>query len=286
MSESARVELSGLTKSFPVDGGVRAVLDDVSFTVEPGEFVTVIGPSGCGKSTAFAMLAGLDRPDSGSVTIGGVPVPPAGGGSATCAYMPQKDLLFPWRNVLDNTTLGLEVQGVSRKRAREQARTLFPVFGLGGFEDARPGQLSGGMRQRAAMLRTVVQERPVLLLDEPFGALDSLTRTEMQTWLQQVWQQYRWTVLMITHDIREAVYLSDRVIVLSARPATVRRQVTVDLPRPRELKMMTSPEFADLEHELLEVLHEESRKALAEQEAATAVKAGGTSTQRRLASSE
>ncbi|WP_072688250.1 ABC transporter ATP-binding protein [Rhodococcus marinonascens] len=266
MAEEAHVELAGLTKSFPVRDGSRSVLDDVSFTVERGEFVSVIGPSGCGKSTALSMLAGLDQPDSGTATIGGEAVRPAGSGTAKCAYMPQKDLLFPWRSVLDNTTLGLEVRGVPRKQARDKARKLFPVFGLGGFEDARPSQLSGGMRQRAAMLRTVVQERPVLLLDEPFGALDSLTRTEMQTWLQQVWQRYRWTVLMITHDIREAVYLSDRVVVLSARPATVRREMTVDLPRPRELSMMTSPEFVDIEHELLEVLHQESRRALAEQE--------------------
>jgi ABC-type nitrate/sulfonate/bicarbonate transport system ATPase subunit len=266
MSETARVALSGISKGFPVRGGIRPVLDDISFTVEPGEFVSVIGPSGCGKSTAFAMLAGLDRPDSGTVTIGGEPVRPAGSVPSKCAYMPQKDLLFPWRSVLDNTTLGLEVQGVPRKEARDKARELFSVFGLGGFEDARPSQLSGGMRQRVAMLRTVVQDRPVLLLDEPFGALDSLTRTEMQTWLQDVWQRYRWTVLMITHDIREAVYLSDRVVVLSARPATVRREVTVGLPRPRELSMMTSPQFADVEHELLGVLHEESRRALVEQE--------------------
>ncbi|AOW94859.1 ABC transporter [Rhodococcus sp. WMMA185] len=266
MTEEARVVMTGISKAFPVRGGTRPVLDDISLTVERGEFVSVIGPSGCGKSTAFSMLAGLEQPDSGAVTIGGEPVRSAGSDTARCAYMPQKDLLFPWRSVLDNTTLGLEVQGVSRAQARDKARELFPVFGLGGFEDARPSQLSGGMRQRAAMLRTVVQECPVLLLDEPFGALDSLTRTEMQAWLQQVWQRYRWTVLMITHDIREAVYLSDRVVVLSARPATVRTEVTVDLQRPRELSMMTSPEFVEIEHLLLEVLHEESRRALAEQE--------------------
>ncbi len=171
------------------------------------------------------------------------------------------------RSVLDNTALGLEVQRLPRSRRAPRAAELFPRFGLAGFEDARPHQLSGGMRQRAALLRTVVQDRSVLLLDEPFGALDSLTRTEMQTWLQDVWQQYRWTVLMITHDVREAVFLSDRVIVLSARPATVRREVVVDLPRPRELPIVTSPEFAAVERELIEVLHEESRRALAEQEA-------------------
>lgn len=266
MSDQARVDVSHLDKSFPIRGGSRQVLDGVSFHALPGEFVSVIGPSGCGKSTVFNILAGLDTPDDGQVEIGGIPVEPAGGGRAKCAYMPQKDLLFPWRSVLDNTTLGLEVHGIPRKEARERARALFPVFGLAGFEDARHSQMSGGMRQRAAVLRTVVQELPLLLLDEPFGALDSLTRTEMQNWLQEVWQQYRWTVLMITHDIREAIYLSDRVIVLSARPATVRREVQVDLPRPRDLGAMTSPEFVAIEHELLEILHDESRRALAAQE--------------------
>lgn len=261
---SSRVEISGLTKSFPLKRGSRQVLDGVSFDVEPGEFVAVIGPSGCGKSTVFNMLAGLDVPDTGAITIGG-DNPTA---SSHCAYMPQKDLLFPWRTVLDNTCLGLEVAGMPKKLARERAQELFPVFGLSGFETARPFQLSGGMRQRAALLRTVVQDREVLLLDEPFGALDSLTRTEMQTWLQQVWQQYRWMVLMITHDIREAVFLADRVVVLSARPARGRRVVKVNLPRPRELPDMTSPEFVAIEHELIEILHEESRRALAEQETA------------------
>ncbi len=251
MAEVPVVELATVTKSF----GTRRVLDGIDLAVRQGEFVSVIGPSGCGKSTVFGIVAGLDSPDSGSVS------------APTCAHMPQKDLLFPWRSVLENTALGLEVQRLPKKQARARAAELFPRFGLAGFEDARPHQLSGGMRQRAALLRTVVQDRSVLLLDEPFGALDSLTRTEMQTWLQDVWQQYRWTVLMITHDVREAVFLSDRVIVLSARPATVRREVVVDLPRPRELPIVTSPEFAAVERELIEVLHDESRRAPAEQEA-------------------
>ncbi|MFF2083793.1 ABC transporter ATP-binding protein [Nocardia sp. NPDC058176] len=260
-----RIVVDQLTKSFPQPGRNTpdlAVLGGVSFTVRSGEFVTVIGPSGCGKSTVFNMLAGLESPDSGSVGFR------AADGEDTAshsAYMPQKDLLFPWRTVLDNTVLGLQVQGVPKAEARRRARELFPVFGLSGFEDARPSQLSGGMRQRAALLRTVVQERELLLLDEPFGALDSLTRTEMQSWLQEVWQRYRWMVLMITHDIREAVYLSDRVIVLSARPATVRHELRIDLPRPRELSVITAPEFVALEEELLEILHEESRRAFTEQ---------------------
>ncbi|MEU4317526.1 ABC transporter ATP-binding protein [Nocardia fluminea] len=261
-AEGDRIVVDHLTKSFPQPGRRSpelAVLGGVSFTVRSGEFVTVIGPSGCGKSTVFNMLAGLESPDSGSV---GFRAADGEDTASHCAYMPQKDLLFPWRTVLDNTILGLRVQGVPKTEARRRARELFPVFGLSGFEDARPSQLSGGMRQRAALLRTVVQERELLLLDEPFGALDSLTRTEMQSWLQEVWQRYRWMVLMITHDVREAVYLSDRVIVLSARPATVRRELRIDLPRPRGLSMITAPEFVALEEELLAILHEESRRAL------------------------
>lgn len=232
------VEVSSVVRSF----GANRVLDGVSFGVGSGEFVSIIGPSGSGKSTVFNMLAGLDTPDAGAVRV-----PP-------CAYMPQKDLLFPWRTVLDNTALGLQVQGVAKKNARARARELFPIFGLDGFESARPFELSGGMRQRAALLRTVVQGRSVLLLDEPFGALDSLTRSTMQAWLQQVWSEFRWTVLMITHDIREAVYLSDRVVVLSPRPARVRQQVEVDLPRPREIDVVTTPRFAAIEKQLMDVL--------------------------------
>ncbi len=174
--------------------------------------------------------------------------------------MPQQDLLVPWRTVLDNTALGLEVGGIKRRVARERARTLFAPFGLAGFEDAHPFELSGGMRQRAALLRTVVQDRPVLLLDEPFGALDSLTRTDMQSWLEGVRSRFDWTVLMITHDIREAVFLADRVVVLAARPARVRREVAVDLPRPRELEMITSGRFAAIEEELLGALRGGDRR--------------------------
>ncbi|MCC8929896.1 ABC transporter ATP-binding protein [Rhodococcus sp. BGS-1C] len=232
------VNVTRLAKAY--DG--RAVLGDVTFDVDPGQFVSIIGPSGSGKSTIFNMLAGLDTPDSGAVQ------------APRSAYMPQKDLLFPWRTVLENTALGLEVQGVPKREARAKAQELFPVFGLDGYEEARPAQLSGGMRQRAAMLRTVVQGHDLLLLDEPFGALDSLTRTGMQTWLQSMWLEYGWTVLMITHDIREAVYLSDRVIVLSNKPARIRCQIDVPLPRPRNLEIVTTPAFAAVEAELMGVL--------------------------------
>ncbi len=229
------------------------VLDGVTFDVAPGKFVSVIGPSGCGKSSLFNVIAGLDRPDRGRIVVDGED---ATGRTDPFAYMPQQDLLFPWRSVLDNTALGLEVAGVRRRDARLRAAALFEPFGLAGFEHARPAELSGGMRQRAALLRTVVQDRAVLLLDEPFGALDSLTRTDVQTWLDGVRARFDWTVLLITHDIREAVRLSDRVVVLGPRPARVRREVIVDLPRPRVPEMVATPAFAAIESELLGVLRD------------------------------
>ncbi|MFT4306308.1 MAG: ABC transporter ATP-binding protein [Microbacterium sp.] len=258
-----RIALEHLHKEFDLGGGgVRRVVDDVSFDVGPGEFVAVIGPSGCGKSTMFNIIAGLETPTSGDVLVDGTS---AIGQREHTAYMPQKDLLFPWRSIVENTALGLEVGGVRKKTARAKAAALFPRFGLAGFEQSYPFELSGGMRQRAALLRTVLQEREILLLDEPFGALDSLTRIEMQNWLQDVWAENSWTAVLITHDIREAVYLADRIIVLSARPASVRLNLEVALPRSRELAITTSPEFARIEQQLIEVLHEESRKAFEQQ---------------------
>lgn len=215
--------------------GARTVLESVTFGVPESSFVSIIGPSGCGKSTVLNVLAGSVAPSAGAVR------------TPHTAHMPQKDLLLPWRNILDNTTLGLEVQGVRRAEARARAAELFGPFGLAGYERSWPEQLSGGMRQRAALLRTVVQGRPVLLLDEPFGALDAITRIRMQDWLQRVWQQYRWTILMITHDIREAIHLSDRVIVLGGRPAHVRADIEIDLPRPRTSTLHTDPHFGRIE---------------------------------------
>jgi ABC-type nitrate/sulfonate/bicarbonate transport system ATPase subunit len=259
MSGSAHTfELRGVSKSFATKKGRLPVLTSIDLHAAGGEIISIIGPSGCGKSTMFKLIAGLDLPTSGDVLVNGKE---ATGHREEFAYMPQKDLLFPWRSVLDNTTLGLEVQGMSRRRARAKARPLFETFGIGGFEDVYPWQLSGGMRQRAALLRTVVQDRPVLLLDEPFGALDSLTRVEMQEWLTSVWEQFRWTIVMITHDIREAIFLSDRVYALTARPAKVRDVYEVPIPRPRSLDVVTNPEFVELEANLLAALREESIKS-------------------------
>ncbi|MFM0758013.1 ABC transporter ATP-binding protein [Paraburkholderia strydomiana] len=255
-----KIELLNVRKSFALGkDSVREVVGDISFRAKPGEFVSVIGPSGCGKSTMFNIMAGLEPPTAGHVLVDGRD---RTGDCTPFAYMPQKDLLFPWRTILENTTLGLEIGGMKRKDATRRARELFPAFGLAGFEDNLPFELSGGMRQRAAFLRTVVLGREILLLDEPFGALDSLTRLEMQTWLQDVWAEHAWTAVMITHDIHEAIFLSDRVVVLGARPTRVCLDLTIDLPRPRTLATSGSREFVALEEQLLEALHEESRKAL------------------------
>jgi len=253
-----KLELRSVTKYFDTKEKRIAVLDEVNLDVMPGEFVSIIGPSGCGKSTMFNIVAGLTNPSGGEVLVDGESVT---GHVEHFAYMPQKDLLFPWRRVIDNTTLGLEVQGEKREAARKKVAPLFETFGLSGFENSYPWQISGGMRQRAALLRTVVQGRDVLLLDEPFGALDSLTRTEMQDWLLSIWDQYRWTVALITHDIREAVFLSDRVYVMTARPARIRSVEMVNLPRPRALSVITEPEFIEIEATLLQDLREESARS-------------------------
>lgn len=252
-AESApRLTLRGIVREFPLRRGeTLRVLDEVSFAVAPGEFVSVIGPSGCGKSTLFNIIAGLDLPTSGSVDVDGRST---AGSCDHAAYMPQQDLLFPWRTIAANAALGLEVQGVPRRRARERVLEWFPQFGLEGFADALPFELSGGMRQRAALLRTVVQQRSTLLLDEPFGALDALTKRELQGWLEQVWLEHDWTALLITHDVREAILLSDRVVVLTPRPASVRTVLDIDLPRPRGLDTIADPAFAGLERTLLEAL--------------------------------
>jgi ABC-type nitrate/sulfonate/bicarbonate transport system ATPase subunit len=253
-----KIEARDLYKSYSTASGPLAVVGDVSLAADEGEFVSIIGPSGCGKSTIFNIMAGLEPADAGAVLVDGAPVTAVG---RTFGYMPQKDLLFPWRRLLENTTLGLEVQGVPRGEARDRALQLFEAFGLTGFERAYPSELSGGMRQRAALLRTVVQEREVVLLDEPLGALDSLTRMQMQEWLEEVWRRFRWTVLLITHDIREAVYLSDRVYVMTARPGGMRMEVAIDLPRPRSREIVDSEPFRRLERELTEALRVETGKA-------------------------
>ncbi|MBN9334266.1 ABC transporter ATP-binding protein [Devosia sp.] len=242
---SARLDLKSLRKSF----GPTDVLADINLSVQPSEFVSILGPSGAGKSTILQLLTGAIAPDGGQMLLDGQPLTPT---QHRFAFMPQGDALMPWRRIIDNATLGLEVQGLGRQAARARVSPLFAEFGLAGFENHYPVQLSGGMRQRAALLRTVVQQRPMLLLDEPFGALDALTRAHMQRWLADMWTRHRWTVLLITHDVREAVLLSERIYVLSARPARVAHHFQVPLNHPRH--SVGSPELAALEAQILQTL--------------------------------
>ena len=248
-----RLQARGLAKRFEFRGGGVQALDGLDLEVADGEFVSVIGPSGCGKSTLFNLLAGLEAPSAGTLFLDGDRCDPSRL-LGRVGYMPQRDLLMPWRTILDNTVIGLEVAGVGRAEARRRALELFDAFGLTGFERRRPGELSGGMRQRAALLRTFLAGREVILLDEPFGALDSLTRAGMQQWLVQVWEEHRKTILLITHDVDEALFLSDRVYVLTPRPGRVELALEVDLPRPRSYALITTEPFVERKQLLLEHL--------------------------------
>jgi ABC-type nitrate/sulfonate/bicarbonate transport system ATPase subunit len=212
--------------------GETVALADVSLELAPGELVALVGPSGCGKTTLLRILAGLIAPDTGELVR-----------DARAVYMPQGDSLLPWRRTLDNVTLGLELAGVRRGQARQQAAGELERFGLAGFGRHWPRELSGGMRQRAALLRTFLAGSELLLLDEPFAALDALTREELREWLLEVWEAQRRTVLVVTHDVEEAVFLADRVLVMSVRPGRVREVVEVSLARPRLTALLGSAAF-------------------------------------------
>ncbi|HLW94591.1 MAG TPA: ABC transporter ATP-binding protein [Solirubrobacteraceae bacterium] len=251
-----RLETVGLGKTF--GDGVEA-LRGVSLSLVDGEFVSLVGPSGCGKSTLLAILAGLSEPSAGAVLIDGEP---AGALLGRIGYMPQRDLLMQWRTTVENAAIGLELAGVTRREARERAQAQMARFGLTGFERKRPSALSGGMRQRAALLRTFLAGRDVLLLDEPFGSLDALTREAMREWLLGVWEADRKTILLVTHDVEEAVFLSDRVYVMSGRPGAVQAEVEIALPRPRALELTESAQFAELRARLLGPLRAQARAQL------------------------
>ncbi len=225
-----RLTLAGISKSFGQGSTRLSVLDGVSVGVGTGEFVCLVGPSGCGKSTLFNVAVGLAEPDAGRVLLGGQDIT---GLRGELGFMPQRDLLLPWRRVIDNLTIGVQVRRGDLTAARRQARRLAPRFGLEGFLDHHPYQLSGGMRQRAALLRTIVSGNSTLLLDEPFGALDALTRLEMHRFLLGLRGELDLTVLFVTHDPDEAVALADRILVMSARPGKILDEFGVDLPYPR-----------------------------------------------------
>ena len=252
-------------KTFKGGGREISALGRIDLSVRDGEFITVIGPSGCGKSTLFNILVGLIQPDpGGEMYLNDEKLGP-NSLLGKIAFMPQRDMLLPWRTVLDNAILGVEVAGMSRRQARQRAMEVIGEFGLAGFDSHYPHQLSGGMRQRVALMRTFLFERDLMLLDEPFGALDALTRSMMQQWLLKVWEHFRRTVLFITHDIEEAILLADRVIVISARPGTIKLDLRVDLERPRPRSIVTGSEFIALKRQLLEAVEEESMKAFASQ---------------------
>lgn len=245
--------LHRISKTFRENGQVVPAVIDVSFVALPGEFVALIGPSGSGKSTLFNLITGLAEPDAGEIYLAGQVVP---GRTGRFGYMPQRDLLLPWRTILNNVILGPELAGEDLRQARQEANSLLPLFGLAGFGDAYPATLSGGMRQRAALLRTFLCHKEVMLLDEPFGALDALTRRELQIWLLKIWEQFNKTILFITHDVEEALFLSDKVILLSPRPGRVILELAVDLPRPRTTELLVTPRFNELKAQLLSSLGE------------------------------
>lgn len=261
------IRVAALEHTFRQKGRSVRAIDGVDLEVAEGEFVALVGPSGCGKSTLLRVLAGLLVPTAGRAEVGGAS---AVGNPGLVAFMPQKDLLLPWRRALGNAALGLEVRGVPRREARARARALFGVFGLEGFEQAWPAQMSGGMRQRLALLRTFLVPAPVLLLDEPFGALDAITRRGMHAWLQGVLAIEPRTVLLVTHDVDEALVLADRVLVMSPRPGRIVAEVGAPFPRPRLPGIVTEPDFTAAKAEVLRALGDGDATAVEAEEERTA----------------
>jgi ABC-type nitrate/sulfonate/bicarbonate transport system ATPase subunit len=235
-------------------GALRTV-EQIDVDIPAHGVLGLVGPSGCGKSTLLEMLAGLREPERGEIELGGRK--DSRGRLARCAFMPQRDLLLPWLSAIDNAALALRNRGARRGAARQQAAHLFGRFGLSGFERARPAELSGGMRQRVAFLRTLIAGKPVLALDEPFASLDAITRAEMQEWLAQALEADPRTVVLVSHDVEEALYLCDRVVVLSARPARVVEELSAPDPRaPGRDEAVTDPEFVATRERALQALRE------------------------------
>ncbi|WP_233532023.1 ABC transporter ATP-binding protein [Paenibacillus alkalitolerans] len=248
---TVKLELRSVGKTFAIGHESVEVLGDVSLTVGEGEFVSIIGPSGSGKSTLFHMIGGLTQPTEGTILLDGKDT---GGRRGLISYMPQQDSLFPWRTILDNVVLSQEVAGVPKKEAREKALEWLDRVGLQGYGQAYPHQLSGGMKQRASFLRALLGPQELMCLDEPFGALDALTRLEMQHWLLRIWEETRRSVLFVTHSIEEALLLSDRVYVLAGRPTTVAEEIIVPFGRPRGETVTSEPAFIEAKRHIYETL--------------------------------
>ena len=255
--DARRIDVRGLSKSFQLAGSAIEAVRDVSFHVRRGEFVALLGPSGSGKSTILNMIATLIRPSGGQILIDGAPVI-AGKATPNVGYVFQRDTLFPWRTVADNIGYGLQLAGVPEVLRRERIAAGVAQAGLRGFEHAYPSALSGGMRQRAALMRTLVVEPQILLMDEPFGALDTHTKIDMHDVLLRIWDREQQTVLFVTHDLGEALTLSDRIILLSARPGQIKDIFDVDFARPRDaVKVRETPRYAELFQHIWHSLGEE-----------------------------
>jgi NitT/TauT family transport system ATP-binding protein len=260
-SRAARIELSAVTKRFVSPAGsLLTAIRDVDLVIEPGEFCAIVGPTGCGKSTTLSLVSGLDRPSAGSVRVGGQVVD----GIATgMSFMFQADALLPWKTVLGNVAMGPQFQGASKQEAQAQAREWLRRVGLTGFEDHHPHQLSGGMRKRTSLAAALINRPSILLMDEPFGALDVQTKAIMSNELLELWEQTRPSVIFITHDLEEAVALADKVVVMTVGPGTVKAVFDIDLPRPRGAvqEIRFDPRFLELHHQIWESLREEVQRA-------------------------
>jgi NitT/TauT family transport system ATP-binding protein len=243
------ITLENVTKSFtPNDGGKQLALNPINLNVAEGEFLSIVGPSGCGKTTLLRMIAGLDFPTSGRVLEGEIEIT---GPSRERGYVFQQYSLFPWRDVRDNVAFGLEMEGLEKKERYSKAREYLKLVGLSPYEKSYPRELSGGMKQRVAIARSLVNDPHVLLMDEPFSALDVQTRHKLQEELVRIWSQEQKTVIFVTHNVDEAVFLADRVVVLSQRPATVLKTFEINLERVRD---RSAPEFLDLKKEITSLL--------------------------------
>jgi ABC-type nitrate/sulfonate/bicarbonate transport system ATPase subunit len=255
-----KVAIAGLTKTFEVDGRPLTAIERIGLEIPANQFVAIVGTSGCGKSTLLNIVGGLDRPSGGQVLIDGEPV--AGPGRDR-GFVFQSYTLFEWMTVSGNIRFALEKSALPRSEKEALVAHFVRAVGLSGFENAFPRQLSGGMRQRVAIARALVYKPSILLMDEPFGALDAQTRGMMQELLLQVWEAHRVTVLFVTHDVDEAIFLADRVVILASRPGRVKRDILVDLPRPRAFDLVTAPRFMTIKREVLAEIREETLKVMA-----------------------
>ena len=258
---AARIELSGVTKRFVTpSGSVFTAIRDVDLLIEPGQFCAVVGPTGCGKSTTLSLVSGLDHPTAGTVRVGGQVVDGIANGMS---FMFQTDALLPWKTVLGNVAMGPQFRGLAKKQAQANAREWLRRVGLSGFEDHHPHQLSGGMRKRVSLAAALINEPSILLMDEPFGALDVQTKAIMSNELLGLWEQTRPTVIFITHDLEEAVALADRVLVMTVGPGTIKGVWEIDLARPRGAvqEIRFDPHFLELHRQIWESLREEVQRA-------------------------